>query len=76
MKSFKSDDMKIAFNAERSIQDAIQELSESDSLTVAMSYTVMFLYVAIALGRFKSFRTILVCMHISITSEENKNLIK
>lgn len=52
--------MEIAFNAERSIQDAIVELSESESSTVIISYTVMFIYVAVALGSFRSFYTFLV----------------
>lgn len=52
--------MKIAFSAERSIQDAIEELSETESTTVIISYSVMFIYVAIALGKFKNFKTILV----------------
>lgn len=52
--------MEIAFNAERGIQDAIKELSEGESLTVFISYMVMFIYVAIALGSFRSFYTLLV----------------
>ena len=52
--------MEIAFNAERGIQDAIQELSESESTTVIISYSVMFIYVAIALGSFRGFYTFLV----------------
>lgn len=52
--------MEIAFNAERSIQDAIEELSESETSTVLISYTVMFVYVAVALGSFRSFYTLLV----------------
>lgn len=60
LKNFKSNDMEIAFSSERSIQDAIQELSEGESSTVIISYGVMFIYVAIALGNFKSFKTFLV----------------
>lgn len=60
LKTFTSDEMEIAFNAERSIQDAIEELSESESSTVLISYTVMFIYVAVALGSFRSFHTFLV----------------
>lgn len=60
LKGFKSPHLDIAFSAERSIQDAIEELSEAETSTVLISYGVMFLYVAIALGNFKSFRTLLV----------------
>lgn len=52
--------MEIAFSSERSIQDAIAELSQAESLTVIISYSVMFIYVSIALGKFRSFKTILV----------------
>lgn len=64
LKQFKSDKMEIAFNAERSVQDAIVELSESESTTVFISYTVMFIYVAVALGSFRTFYTFLVCVRL------------
>lgn len=60
MKGFSSPHMEIAFSAERSIQDAITELSEAESYTVIISYSLMFLYVAIALGKIKELRTFLV----------------
>ena len=60
LKNFSSDDLDIAFSAERSIQDGIEELSEAEASTVLISYGVMFLYVAIALGKIKSFRYFLV----------------
>lgn len=66
LKTFESDKMEIAFNAERSIQDAITELSESESTTVVISYSVMFIYVAIALGSFRSFYTLLVWNGLNI----------
>lgn len=60
--------MEIAFNAERGIQDAIGELSESESTTVVISYSVMFIYVAIALGSFRSIYTLLVSIGLVSTS--------
>lgn len=60
LKNYSSIHLEIAFSAERSIQDAIEELSEAESSTVLISYTVMFIYVSIALGNFKSFTTLLV----------------
>lgn len=60
--------MEIAFNAERGIQDAIEELSESESTTVVISYSVMFIYVAIALGSFRSIYTLLVSIGLVSTS--------
>ncbi|XP_055914958.1 NPC intracellular cholesterol transporter 1 homolog 1b [Eupeodes corollae] len=54
MKNYTNDKMDIAFSAERSIQDAIVELSEGEVMTVVISYLVMFVYVAIALGKIRS----------------------
>ncbi|KAJ8952599.1 hypothetical protein NQ318_004146 [Aromia moschata] len=51
--------MDIAYSAERSIQDGIDDLSESEASTVVISYVVMFVYIAIALGRFTNAREIL-----------------
>ncbi|XP_018569147.1 Niemann-Pick type protein homolog 1B [Anoplophora glabripennis] len=52
--------MDIAFSAERSIQDEIDRLSESEMVTVFISYVVMFVYIAIALGRLAGFKKILL----------------
>ena len=54
MKNYSSPNLDIAYSAERSIQDAIVELSEGEVGTVVISYVVMFIYVAIALGRIRS----------------------
>ncbi|CAG9837302.1 unnamed protein product [Diabrotica balteata] len=58
-KSERPSNMSIAFSAERSIQDEIQELSKSTMWTVIISYTVMFIYIIINLGKFTSFHNIL-----------------
>lgn len=52
--------MEIAFSAERSIEDGIAEMSEAESSTVFISYSVMFVYIAIALGKIRSFKSLLV----------------
>lgn len=44
--------MEIAYSAERSVEDEISRVSSSELGTVAISYVVMFLYIAIALGRY------------------------
>uniref|UniRef100_A0A0K8UN34 Niemann-Pick C1 protein n=1 Tax=Bactrocera latifrons TaxID=174628 RepID=A0A0K8UN34_BACLA len=56
LKNYTNDKMEIAFAAERSIQDAIVELSEGEVSTVVISYVVMFIYVTIALGKIRSFQ--------------------
>lgn len=56
MSNYTSDILDIAYSAERSIQDGIKELSEGEALTVTISYLVMFVYIAIALGKIRSLR--------------------
>lgn len=58
--TYSNEHLDIAFSAERSIEDGIQEISEADATTVLISYAVMFVYVALALGRLRSWRTLLV----------------
>ncbi|KAJ8964878.1 hypothetical protein NQ314_004560 [Rhamnusium bicolor] len=52
--------MDIAFSAERSITDEIDKLSQSELSTVVISYLVMFIYIAIALGRITTCKEILL----------------
>ncbi|KAJ8971116.1 hypothetical protein NQ317_007664 [Molorchus minor] len=52
--------MDIAFSAERSIQDEIDKLSTSTFATVVISYSIMFLYITISLGRVTKLSEILL----------------
>jgi hypothetical protein len=54
------DFMSVAFSSERSLQDELERESEAEIVTVVISYAVMFAYIAVALGQFRSFRTLLV----------------
>jgi len=54
------DFMSVAFSSERSIEDELNRQSQAEVLTVVISYVVMFVYIAVALGHFRSFKTILV----------------
>lgn len=54
------DILEVAFSAERSIEDEIDRESRGEVSTVVISYVVMFVYIAVALGRFNSFTTLLV----------------
>lgn len=54
------DFMEIAFSAERSVEDEIEELSKSTIGTVALSYTFMFLYIILALGKWSGLKQIFV----------------
>ncbi|XP_043277996.1 NPC intracellular cholesterol transporter 1 homolog 1b-like [Venturia canescens] len=45
--------MEIAYSAERSIEDELKRTSIAESRTMVISYLVMFVYIACALGKFK-----------------------
>ncbi len=60
LKNYSSDEMDFAFSAERSIEDGIDEISQAELPTVVISYAVMFIYIAIALGKIRSFRYLMV----------------
>lgn len=52
--------LKMSFSAERSIEDELDRQSRGDAVTVALSYFIMFLYVAIALGQCTEWKTVFV----------------
>nr|XP_023012615.1 Niemann-Pick type protein homolog 1B-like [Leptinotarsa decemlineata] len=60
------DFMDIAFNAERSIEDEIAELSKSTAWTVAVSYSAMFIYITLSLGNITSCRHFMFESRISL----------
>ncbi|XP_076381020.1 NPC intracellular cholesterol transporter 1 homolog 1b isoform X2 [Megalopta genalis] len=45
------DFMDVAYSTERSIQDELERSSKAEAMTVVLSYIIMFIYIAIALGR-------------------------
>lgn len=53
-------EMDVSFKAERSIEDEIDRQSQSDIVTVAVSYLIMFIYILLALGDINHPQTILV----------------
>lgn len=60
LKNFSSEHLDFAYMAERSVEDGIEEVSQAETVTVLISYAVMFVYITLALGRFRSLRTLLV----------------
>lgn len=56
--------MDIAYSAERSVEDEIDRVSHSEIGTIIISYAVMFVYIAIALGHIRSWKTLLVRLHL------------
>ena len=52
--------LTISFSAERAIQDELERESDTDIITIFVSYMIMFLYITVALGQFKSCSRILV----------------
>jgi Niemann-Pick C1 protein len=66
MKTYNSKWFDVKYRAERSIEDEIERESKSDIKTVVISYMIMFLYIAIALGRIRNLKTILIDMKVSL----------
>lgn len=50
-KNSKPDFMDVAFRSERSIEDELDRESQSDVLTILISYLIMFAYIAVSLGQ-------------------------
>lgn len=59
-KFHRSDFMEIAFSAEKSVEDELDRVSKAESFIIAISYALMFIYIALALGKFDSFSKCLV----------------
>lgn len=55
-----NNNLTISYSAERSIQDELDRESNTDIFTILASYMIMFIYITIALGQFKSCDRILV----------------
>lgn len=58
--------MDIAYTSERSIEDELERTSQSDVKTIAVSYFIMFAYIAISLGTFTSFSRLLIDSKITL----------
>ncbi|XP_017042857.1 NPC intracellular cholesterol transporter 1 isoform X1 [Drosophila ficusphila] len=65
-KNNKSEYMDIAFTSERSIEDELNRESQSDVLTILVSYLIMFLYIAISLGHVKEFKRVFIDSKITL----------
>ncbi|KAH8329144.1 hypothetical protein KR074_004746 [Drosophila pseudoananassae] len=62
----KSKHMDIAFTSERSIEDELNRESQSDVLTILVSYLIMFMYIAISLGHVKEFKRVFIDSKITL----------
>ncbi|XP_076063159.1 Niemann-Pick type C-1a isoform X2 [Oratosquilla oratoria] len=66
MSNFSHDMMDIAFRSERSIEDELERMSKSDVPTVIISYIIMFLYIAIALGHTNQLSRLLISTKVTL----------
>ncbi|KAL1443462.1 hypothetical protein MTO96_045988, partial [Rhipicephalus appendiculatus] len=66
LKNFSNENMSIAFLSENSVEDELDRESRSDVFTVLLSYFVMFVYVSLALGQYRSLRTVLVDSQVTL----------
>ncbi|CAD0197745.1 unnamed protein product [Chrysodeixis includens] len=53
----KPDYVTVSYGAERSIEDEIERISAAEAVPIAISYVLMFIYVTLALGNVRSFKT-------------------
>ncbi|XP_045599386.1 NPC intracellular cholesterol transporter 1 [Procambarus clarkii] len=58
--------MDIAFRSERSIEDELVRMSKSDVPTVIISYVIMFLYIALALGHTNQLTRLLISTKVTL----------
>ncbi|XP_015782415.1 NPC intracellular cholesterol transporter 1 isoform X2 [Tetranychus urticae] len=60
VKNYSNPNVKIAFKAEKSIEDEIDRQSQSDVVTIGVSYLIMFVYILLALGENSNINTLLI----------------
>ena len=60
MKNYSHPMMDIAYTSERSVQDEVKRMSEGDVITIFISYTIMFAYIALG----KCYKEILLDIYI------------
>ncbi|XP_063244336.1 NPC intracellular cholesterol transporter 1 isoform X2 [Bacillus rossius redtenbacheri] len=58
--------MEVAYSTERSIEDELDRESQSDVMTILVSYMIMFAYIAIALGQLRSCGRMLIDSKITL----------
>lgn len=58
--------MDISFTSERSIEDELYRESQSDVMTILVSYIIMFAYIAISLGQLNSCSRLLIDSKITL----------
>lgn len=58
--------MDIAYTSERSIEDELDRESQSDVLTILISYIIMFAYIAVSLGQLRSCSRLLIDSKITL----------
>ncbi|XP_017858960.1 PREDICTED: Niemann-Pick C1 protein [Drosophila arizonae] len=66
IKNNKSKSMDIAFTSERSIEDELNRESQSDVMTILVSYIIMFIYIAISLGHVQELKRSLIDSKITL----------
>ncbi|XP_012286776.1 Niemann-Pick C1 protein isoform X2 [Orussus abietinus] len=58
--------MDVAFTSERSIEDELDRESQSDILTILVSYIIMFAYIAVSLGQIRTCSRLLIDSKITL----------
>lgn len=66
LKNFSHPNMSVSFLSEISIEDELERESYSDVFTVLLSYFIMFLYVSLALGQYRSWGTLMIDSQVTL----------
>ncbi|XP_014671741.1 PREDICTED: LOW QUALITY PROTEIN: Niemann-Pick C1 protein-like [Priapulus caudatus] len=66
MKNYSNEKLIISFNSERSVEDELERESQSDIVTILVSYLIMFAYVSVALGQVNNCYRLLIDTKISL----------
>ena len=69
MKNYSKEEhpFRISYRAERSIYDEIDRQSDTDKMTILLSYLIMFVYVTISLGQYQPHQLLHIIVHAKAT---------
>lgn len=56
--NIKPDTIEFSYFTERAVHDELEKLKTADLWTISTSYVLMFVYITLGLGRFRSWGTI------------------
>lgn len=64
--NLKPEYVTVSYGAERSIEDELERVSQAEAIPISISYVLMLIYVCLALGNIKSWRTFFLDSKMSV----------